>query len=321
MAIGLVLAAILSASSPSVQATEKSADDVNQAYWRGRFEEVGFSPIRRPNEPAESRRLLLTDPYHMLAVPAVELQRLEDGRTTLFIQYPAWRSETVAIDPSLWTRVTANDLALFEAARAAAESTRDTGPIQPPPICHDWAGFVQTGDGRVALWSGCSRSQTGQAAVAQGVILEIVNAAMTTRPDCEPNDASPFFAFQSCFGIRPELDDPELEAAFAPLRQKWNDASGFTALSEARRTLRAPEMRLGDAAWVEARQAVAGFKAVQDERRQFLQELTQLNFQASSASDADRFKMTTALRHWGETLDGQERNYTNLLEQLANASR
>lgn len=321
MAIGLVFAAILSAFPSSAQATGKSSPDVNQAYWRSRFEEAGFSPIRKPNEPAELRRLLLTDPYHMIAVPGVELQWFEDGRTTLLIQYPAWRSETVAVDPSFWTRATANDLVLFEAPRAAEERARTTGPIQPPPICHDWAGLVQTGDGRVALWSGCSRSQTEQAAIAQDVILEIVNAAMTTRPDCEPNDASPFFAFQSCFGIRPELDDPELEAAFAPLRQKWNDASGFAALSEARRSLRAPEMRLGNAAWIDARQAMASFKAVQDERRQLLQQLTQMNFEAYSASDADRFRMKTTLQHWGETLDGQERNYTNLLEQLADASR
>ena len=295
--LGLVWAL---AASPAVQTAPSQAETQNR-FWEDRLARAGF-PALQP--PAEFRRVMLSDPYMMLPVPGLELRRHASGEVDLVLQYPEWRSDPIAVDPTLWDAIPAETL-FAPPPRQPARST-------PPAICHGWSAVIQNDTGQLASWHACSGEPTPVADFTE----QLVTAAVATKPDCAADPASPFFAFQHCFGLKPELEDPALEAAFAPLRREWDAVPGSDALGAARRALQAPDMRYGDAVWRNARHYVEAVKATQDQRRDLAQRLSRLSFEARTASPADRYRLSRTLEHWTDFTDGQNRNYVQLLEQL-----
>lgn len=307
-----LFAAMAALIDPHAQGRAQAPE--HAAFERDRFVQAGFPPLPE-GEPRAFRRLILSDPYRMLAVPGVEVARSADGATTLTIQYAGWRSPPASLDEEVWATLIADDT-VFAPRRVAAVSRAaevDRGP--PPPVCHDWGVSIQADDGRVASWHGCSdESPVGEAA------LRIIRLAMTTRPDCGFDPASPFFAFNTCFQPRPELDDPALETVFGPLRQAYEAMPGAQRLGTARQAIAALGDAPDDAAWARARAAVARVREGHDSRRGLLQQLIQLNHGAVDASAADKTKMRRTIEAWSSFLDAQDRNYIGLLEDLVRTS-
>lgn len=294
--LGLVWAL---AATP-LQTTPSPAQTQNR-FWEERLARAGFPAL----QPAgEFRRVMLSDPYMMLPVPGLELGRHASGEVDLVLQYPEWRSDPIAVDPSLWDAIPAETL-FAPPPRQPAHST-------PPAICHGWSAVIQDDTGRLASWHACA----GDATPVAGFTERLVTAAVATKPDCAADPASPFFAFQHCFGLKPELEDPALEAAFAPLRREWDAVPGMEALGAARRALQAPGMNYGDEAWLAARRAVEASRTTQEQRRDLSQRLGRLLFQSQNASSADRYRLSRTLEHWSDFTAGQDRNYVHLLEQL-----
>lgn len=278
-----------------------SAAETQNRFWEDRLARAGFPAL----QPAgEFRRVMLSDPYMMLPVPGLELRRHASGEVDLVLQYPEWRSDPIAVDPGLWDVVSAETL-FAHPPRQPARST-------PPPICHGWSAVIQDDTGRLASWHACGGETTPLAGFAE----RLVAAAVAAKPDCALGPASPFFAFQRCFGLTPELEDPALEAAFAPLRQEWDAVPGSDALGAARRAMQTPDMRYGNATWRNARRYAEAVKATQDQRRDLSQRLARLSFEARTASPADRYRLSRTLEHWSDFTAGQDQNYASLLEQL-----
>ncbi len=85
------------------------AQESQRAFERELFDRAGFPSIAEQNlEGREVRRLLLRDPYGMLAVPGVELERLSNGRIKLRLQYVGWSSAPKAVDRSAWDKLVSN---------------------------------------------------------------------------------------------------------------------------------------------------------------------------------------------------------------------
>jgi predicted secreted protein len=145
----------------------------------------------------------------------------------------------------------------------------------------------------------------------------MVELAMSTQPTCAVDQGSLLWSFNKCFAPKETLDDPQLEATFSVLRREYAAVELPRLLGEARVALRQPSLALGSQAWKDARAAVMRVKEANDYRRVRMDRLFQLARGAPNASDADRYKMQQTLRAWSDFLAGQERNYSDLLRQLA----
>lgn len=307
-AFGLGLALVI---APGLQ-TAPSSTDVDRRFREERLIRAGFPPL----QPAGSfRRLLLSDPYMMLPVPGLEMRRRASGELDLVLQYPAWRSEPIPVDPALWDVVPAERL--FPEPVVTPIPPPAPSSSVPPPICHGWSALVQDDAGRLASWHACG----GETSPIAEFAAALINAAVAAEPDCAPDEASPYFAFQRCFGLKPELEDPALEAVFAPLRREREAIRGAEILAAARRSLQAPEMRRDDAAWFTANESVQAVKATLDQHRDLSRRLAELSFGSPHASPADHYTMSRTLEHWSNSTASQDRNYIDLLEQLLAVER
>jgi hypothetical protein len=269
-------------------------------------------------EAREVRRLLLRDPYGMLPIPGLELEREIGNRVSLRVQYRGWSSDPVAVDRATWDALARLEASVF----APPVSTPNAGlatptqqlPSEPPPrVCHGWSVTIAASYSRAAAWSSCGGKQTA----AYDYAVRFINLALSTKPGCTRDGADIFWSFSNCFSPTPRLDDAELEAKVAVLRKEYDEAPGADRLAEARRALSAPGLAVGNQAWLDARTAVDRFKKVQELRQERLRQLQQLAFGQSNFSPADRAKVQQTIEHWSQTLRSQESNYSELLQRLA----
>jgi hypothetical protein len=278
------------------------------------FTRAGFAPIEEVQAGGRQvRRLLLSDPYMMLPVPGIELERHADERVTLRLQYYGWSSDPVPVDRGAWDTLASIERPVFAVPAYVPAPASASPPPPPPPVCHGWAIWLQGDAGRSAAWSGCGR----QLGPAYDYAMHIVVLAMGTRPSCNVERDNPFWSFNRCFAPTDSLDDPTLEATYAILRSEYYGAPGADRLAEARRALQAPALSIGSPAWQSARAAIARVKEVHDYREARLSRLRQLAAGAPNASPADRAKMRQAIEAWSQFLQAQQRNYADLLERLA----
>lgn len=275
------------------------------------FTRAGFAPIEEVQLAGrEVRRLLLSDPYMMLPVPGIELERHADQRVTLRLQYYGWSSDPVPVDPGAWNALETIERPAFAVPAFVRAPARAN--VSPPPVCHAWTIWLQADAGRSAAWSGCG-SRLGP---VYDYAIEIIALAMSTRPSCEVERDNPFWSFNRCFAPTESLDDPALEATYAILHREYYEAPGVERLAEARRALEWPPLSIGSPAWRDARAAIARFREVNAYREARLQRLRQLAAGAPNASPADRAKMRQAIEAWSQFLQAQQRNYADLLERL-----
>jgi len=312
----LFLASYAQAQAPPDERARWEERQASEHRFRASmFTRAGFAPIEEVQAGGRQvRRLLLIDPYMMLPVPGIELERHADQRVTLRLQYYGWSSDPVPVDRGSWDALQSIERPAFTAPAYVAAPARESAspPPPPPPICHGWRIWLQADAGRTAGWSECG----GRRGPAYDYGMEIVALAMRTRPSCNVERDNPFWSFNRCFAPTESLDDPALEATYAILRREYYQAPGGDRLAEARLALQAPALWIGNPAWRNARAAIARVKEVNDYREARLQQLRQLAASAPSASPADRAKMRQAIEAWSHFQQAQQRNYVDLLERL-----
>lgn len=309
--------AAATAQMPSETEQKKNwlqAQASQRTFERQQFERAGFPSIAELElEGRDVRRLLLRDPYGMLAVPGIELERISDGRVTLRFLYDGWSSDPTVVAQSAWDRLVSQEPAVYSVPVFQPRSTSIKPPQGPPPICHGWIARLQADYLRTASWAACGRSASGP---RFDYIVAIIEIAVATKPQCAFADQDPFRSFSKCFAASQELDDPELEQLFAILRHEHASAPVSERLAEARKALSASQMSMGNQAWLDAQIAVARYKEAQDRRREQLLSLRQLASSANYASKADKAKMQQTIREWSDSLNAQQANYVRLLESL-----
>lgn len=296
-----------------------------RAFERRLISQAGFPPITEVQaEGRVVRRVLLNDPYGMLPMPGIELERLGDGRVTLRLQYrgwssvalnPSWTSDPVEVERGAWDELAAIEQPLFTrpAFQPIDPATLPPPPSRPPPICHAWSARFEADWDRTASWSGCGGTDhPGYRYAAQ-----VAELAVHSKAGCTFEASNPFGSFLDCFSFAKPLDDPALRAEFAILRKEYDEAPGMERLAAARQALRAPGMTIGSQAWLDARAAVMGFREVHELRRQRLNSLVQLSYRAANASAADRAKLQYMVESWSQSVQSQEPNYSELLRGLA----
>lgn len=309
------LALLLSLTSPAIaqqapdaRAKWEEGQRSDQSFYRQQFTEMGFVPIEELDAGSRDvRRIIVRDPYGFLPIPGVEFERRRDGKVTMRLQFPQYRTDTVSINAAAWQRIVVGDAAMF-----APRQYEQVPPVTSiPPVCHGWMILVQASGDRAGSWWQCRDSADAKADYVRTMIEE----ALSTRPDCK-REEDPRWAFQKCFGEKEQLDDPELDALYSPLLKELKDAPGAEKLAAARRALNAPALTLGSPEWVAARAAIYDVLKLQEERKAILIKLGQLEYRARNASQPDKVKLRQSLRHWREFLNGQDANHVDLLRRL-----
>lgn len=154
----VVLLACLSASANHGLAAEpdwsrarydriRTAQD---AFNQSRLMEQGLTPLATlQTQSREVRQATFSDPYMMIRLPAVEIERRRDGVVTLVVRGPSRVLEPVILPPSAWTELMRSEQAnpdvfmgfgSYKTWKKRVKATRgSTEPMPPPPpICHGW---------------------------------------------------------------------------------------------------------------------------------------------------------------------------------------
>lgn len=289
-------------------AASAPADD-ERADIHGQMQLAGFAPLAEMRFGGRDvRRLLLLDPYGILPVPGLEIERHADGRVTLRTQHRGWTGPVFDLAPETWPRLAA----LESEAYAPRPAPRATG--QPTAVVHCWAAFLEASPDRAALWSGCGGTRAGARAYVDAVIaLAIAEMA------CPAGQSDALWRFVECTRAPRPLDDPALAAAFTALNAD-HDArqnEGAELLSRARAALKTAAATRAPEAIAAADEAVFAF----GRHQQALHTLAQTGFapfrKAELRGGADAAIIEQARRAWGQNLAAQDRNYIGLLEALA----
>ncbi len=282
------------------------------------FVDAGFTPIEDIVEPRRDvRRLLLHDPYYILGMLGIEIERFGDGRSVLRMQYYTYRGPTQPLPAETWDALAQLEPRAFPLPAAPASpkpTTVANTPSPPPPICHGWHSQFLSGTGRTGGWTECYGGKADDAAYQYTVIL--LRAALATEPSCPIDDTNLFWSYHKCFGAKNTLDDPELNAQYAALVKIYANEGGADLLGAARLAVQAPGIAVGNAAWKQAREAVAQLKVFEDNEEDALRKLQALAFKAYNASDGDQFQIRTMIRTWSEFQAAQRSNYADVVSRL-----
>lgn len=303
-------ASALAQDTSEMRAKREREQQAEHQFRNQRFAEAGFVPIDQTGK-RELRRLIVRDPYGFLPIPGIEIERRADGTVILTLQYWAWRSEPSTIAGQSWDRLIELDDAAF-GPKPIKPPPAYARNADPPPVCHGWMAHIQSSSGRTAGWWECQDGPGPQLSYLRAM----VDAAMATRPDCKSEGEDPMWAFQKCFGVSEQLDDPQLEAIYSVLRKEYHDAPGADRLAEARIALRQPSLTIGSPQWRDARAAIAKVRAINNQRRELLRRLGELYYKSKDASKADKAKMKLAIDSWTQFIAAQESNYSDLLNRL-----
>lgn len=213
-----VFAIIVWAGSSAAQAGQRAWDRQRYdrivadqaAYTQSRLTERGLTPLAEVRaQGRQVRQIIFTDPYMMISLPAVQIERLSDGRVTLVVRGPQRATEPAALPNSAWT-----ELMAAEAANAAVFKTfppyrewaagvkamrRDPGqpPPLPPPLCHGWGATIGAAGPEGARFGGAGECRGDRSKLDYVAIY--ARLAVSTRADCIFEPANPFWSFQRCF--------------------------------------------------------------------------------------------------------------------------
>lgn len=187
--------------SPEQRAVYEQARTRQAEFEQGLFLEAGFQPIETVAAQKRAvKRALFFDPYMMLDIPGVEVERLPDGSVTLTIVGGPAPGGPSPLPASAWDRLTGLQGAMFRPKPYEPwDPPAADAPIPPrPPMCHGWLARFgvadETGTGS-GSWGQCG----GGDAPGLTFATEIARLAIATRPDCTFDADSPFRAFETCF--------------------------------------------------------------------------------------------------------------------------
>ena len=214
--IAILALAASPATSQSVQYPPRGSAEQRAAYVRGqanqiRFEQklfvdAGFQPIEAlAADKRTVKRVLFADPYMMLPVPGVEIERMTNGTITLKLIGRTGASTPAILPTSAWTRLSSLQGTLLRPKQYVPwDPPNANAPVPlPPPICHGWIARFGTAD-ETGVQSGSWGQCWGADQPLSVFAVEMARLAVSTRPACKFDDANPFWAFNACFSGQPK---------------------------------------------------------------------------------------------------------------------
>jgi len=183
------------------------------AFTQSRLMEHGLIPLSPlQTQRREVRQAVFIDPYMMMRLPAVEIERRRDGVVTLVVRGPNRVLEPVALPSSAWTELMRSEQAnpdVFAAfgpyrtwkkrVQAAHRSTEPMPP--PPPICHGWGVTIGATGREGVRFGGASDCGGDRKKMAHAALY--ARLAVSTRPACVFKPDNPFWSFRDCFAAAP----------------------------------------------------------------------------------------------------------------------
>jgi len=299
--IAILLAAIMIGASAGAQTT---AGETHR-----RIAEAGFIPLNEMTFGGRDvRRVLLADPYGILPIPGIEIERHKDRRVSLRGQYLDWTGPAYSLSADEWAR-----LALLEAS-AFAPASKNSFKGNPDVVVHCWSGLIEASPTRAAAWSGCNSGTQPAQAYTEAVLMLAMD-----KKQCSPSTKTMFWRFSECFDDEGKLDDPALEERFAALRNRWAEQRQLSPaiLAEARRALKAAREDRVPARLEAARSTVFAFGQHLETLRGVLRS-SYADFPQSSGTNARSAAiLAQARRRWADDISSGHENYIRLLEELA----
>ena len=308
MGIGRLLLAGLAAAA-GLGAPAAGASDEASATHR-MMASAGFIPLGEMTFAGRDvRRVITIDPYGGLAIPGLELERHADGRRTLRAQYRGWTGPAWSVTEAEWDR-----LAQLEPAAFAPPGKSSFEP-RPNVVVHCWRGAIAASPARTASWWGCDEATRAAQEYADAVL-----ALAIRKRGCPEGEKDLKWRFSHCFlPDTATLDDPALQERLAALRAQWSAQweDGSDILMKARLALRAAKEERTPARIAAAREAVFAFGRQQEALRAVVQSSFDGLPESGEAGGRNGVVMAATRRQWFEDIEGQNRNYIGLLEDLA----
>lgn len=285
------------------------AQSSNEGFVHQRMAASGFVPLDEMTFGGrEVRRVLPVDPYGMLPIPGIELERHADGRQTLRAQYRGWTGQAYDVSPREWEQVSGLEAAAY------APPAKSSGRSDPNVVVHCWSGFLEASPDRAASWWGCNdRTRAAQA------YTEAVLTLAMRKMDCPASKKEALWRFSDCLAKTRQLDDPTLAAKLTELRARWEKQRepGANILANARLALRAARATRTDALVATARDAVLAFGRQQEALRAILQTGFFPLRAAEARGGGSAVILDETRRAWLKDINAQDRNYIGLVEELA----
>lgn len=274
-----------------------------------RMVRAGFTPLAEMTFGGRDvRRVLPVDPYGMLPIPGVELERHADGRRTFRAQYRGWTGQVYDVSPGEWQQVSDLEAAAF------APPAKSSAGSNPNAIVHCWSGLLEASPDRASSWWGCNDGTRPAQAYAEAVLT------LTMRKmNCPPREKETLRRFSECLARTRKLDDPTLAAKLTELQGRWEKQRepGSEILARARRALKAARATRTDSLIGTARDAVFAFGRQQEALRTILQTGFYPLQAAEERGGGNAVIVDDTRRNWREDINSQDRNYIELLEELA----
>jgi hypothetical protein len=204
----LLQAPVPAKGSPEQRALFDAAVQRQHDFEDSLFAEQGFEPLSRvAAEGRVVRRTLLSDPYMILPVPGVEIEKKPDGQLILRVIGRGVATHEAKLDASQWERLAKLEAGTFpERTYVPWEPVPPgaaTPPPPPPPICHGWIvrfGAAESGRRRNGSWSVCGGAE---ADLEFAYAAEVARLAVATAPACSFEPKNPFWSFSTCFSPKP----------------------------------------------------------------------------------------------------------------------
>lgn len=190
--------------SPEQQAAFEQGQAHRQRFEQEQFEKGGFRPLRAfVAENRQVKRVLLSDPYFMRAIPGVEIEKRPDGAVQLSIVDAAGYTAPAPLKPSDWTHLNELQGTLFRSEPYVPWDPPSDDPNhqsrRPPPIRHAWGALFGTADD-TGMTSGSWSGANGFEDEPKFLFLkEVLKLAVQTRRSCTFNPTNPINSFTTCF--------------------------------------------------------------------------------------------------------------------------
>lgn len=308
LSVAAIAAPVAAQTAPDPAATAAKVDADNARYAERRMAERGFVPMAEMRFAGRDvRRALPSDPYGMMPIPGVEMERHRDGRITIRMVHPGWTDAAKPVTQAEWDAVAALEPAAFA-------PFRDPDLVRRPNVViHCWSGMIAASPGAHATW-GCATREPPAATYAAAV-LELAMA----KQGCAASDQDVWWRFSDCFKDNGVPDDPGVAEKLAAAKVRWQAlrGDGPDLLLPARRALNEARQQPTPERIAAARAAVLAF----GQRQRALREVVSGSFRdiprphQMSVRDAAIVEQTRD--QWLSDIAAQTGNYTGMLEELA----
>jgi hypothetical protein len=189
--------------SPEQRALFESSQQRQHEFEQQQFVNAGFEPLKDVARAGRNvRRVMFRDPYGIVPIPGLELERAINGQIYLRLIGPQITDARVQIPESEWDRLRVMEAEVFAEPKYVPWNPHPVSS-PPPPICHGWGvgfGAAEAGRQHSASWGECG-SKEGDARLAYAI--EMARLAVATRPACSFDSKEAFWSFSTCFATTP----------------------------------------------------------------------------------------------------------------------